>query len=289
MKTLLVLFFYSCSICIALGQFDPTNKHMVLNNDTVPFCVQQELVITFWGDSMYRDYDPCSSFYIINGMIFNRLDEYCKKQGVWVESLAGRKWQGRYINDTMVGVWKTVDSLNNTESFSVEEYNDGILWRRSYYPDSSRMSTTDYVRSDSCCITLFQTWYKNGRRKEWVKYKFPIHKYINLPKEKFEIDTTFKWHENGNLSYMSYPGGYIYFYVNGQKDTEVIYDAMGKGIRKVIHCYDNGNLEWIRYLKETKKNYNVKYGAWEYYDRRGGLGKKVFHWRGKVVRVKKLE
>lgn len=286
MKTLFVLFFYSISNCLAIGQFDSNNKFMVVNNDTVPFKVQKRLFINFMGDSMYQDYDPYPSFYIINGVTLNTIDGNRKRQGLWLEHWAGRQWQGSYIDNSMDGIWKTVDSLNYTESFIVKEYNTtGNDWIKAYYPDSSKFSTTDIFRYESYYILLFHSWYNNGNKKESIRYKFPHNRDFSLPAEKFEIDTTYKWYENGNLSYMSYQGGYKYFYKNGIRDTEVIYNVTDKGVRKIIHWYKDGNVESILYLKETRKDYNVKYGVWEFFDNGGKPLRSEVYRRGKLIRT----
>src|SRR5690606_7241976 len=123
---------------------------------TVPFKVQERLFINFMGDSMYEYYDPYPSFYIIDGTILNFLDGNRNMQGLWIEHWAGRKWQGIYIDNSRVGLWRTIDSLNYTESFIVKEYTaNGNNWIKSYYPDSSLLSTTDIFRYDSYYMLIF--------------------------------------------------------------------------------------------------------------------------------------
>src|SRR5690349_6746507 len=106
-------------------------KFMIKGNDTLPYAdkmvIQTDTTYigdkTFYpGDTLYEG--TCESFEKIKGVIVNRTDASCLRQGLWIiTDSIGNYWTGIYRDNIETGLWKLFDKdgrlIKESESISI--------------------------------------------------------------------------------------------------------------------------------------------------------------------------
>jgi hypothetical protein len=140
-------------------------KFMVVNKDTLPYKDKMEILhdTQYFGDKTYYPgdtlyYGTCWTFEKINGKIFNRTDDYCNRQGLWIiiDSL-GNYRTGIYKNNNETGLWKQFDRYGKLLLVTEEVYlgQDSYLVKEIDYSSGQAVTIVDKAFLSFCIKYYF--------------------------------------------------------------------------------------------------------------------------------------